>query len=227
METSKPTPIGKRPRGTILVPICRATPSSRGCVAELGIQSRRRRKLERDLSVWIPGSPAALRNDEMGFLHGRLHRPRQRAPDHRGLVVRQGGAPPMAKISLDALRTRISTVDRAKLDATTDDDIRRHKAEDGYGDRALPDAVREVVPPKALRIRLALTQQDMADALRIPVGTWRNWEQGRVALEHAGRSLLAIVQTNPEMALRALKLSASASRLAPDRSLSLRAPWRP
>jgi putative transcriptional regulator len=120
----------------------------------------------------------------------------------------------MAKMSLNDLRTRASTVDRAKLDATTDEDIRRHKAEDGYGDQAPPEAVRDVVPPKALRIRLALTQQEMADALRIPVGTWRNWEQGRVALDPAARSLLAIVHTNPEMALGALKLSAGAERLS-------------
>lgn len=111
----------------------------------------------------------------------------------------------MAKMSLNDLRTRASTVDRAKLDATTDEDIRRHKAEDGYGDQASPDAVRDVVPPKALRIRLALTQQEMADALRIPVGTWRNWEQGRVALDPAARSLLAIVQASPETALNALR----------------------
>lgn len=110
----------------------------------------------------------------------------------------------MAKISLDDLRHRTSTVDRAKLDATTEEDIRRHKAEDGYGEVPLPDTVREVVPPKALRIRLALTQQEMADALRIPVGTWRNWEQGRVALDPAARSLLAIVQASPDMALEAL-----------------------
>lgn len=76
----------------------------------------------------------------------------------------------MAKMSLDDLRTRASTVDRATRDATTDEDIRRHKAEDGYGDLILPDIAREVMPPKALRIRLALTQQEMADASRIPIG---------------------------------------------------------
>ena len=120
----------------------------------------------------------------------------------------------MAKMSLNDLRTRASTVDRAKLEATTDEDIRRHKAEDGYGDQAPPDAVRDVVPPKALRIRLALTQQEMADALRIPVGTWRNWEQGRVALDPAARSLLAIVHASPEVALSALRTLGHADNAA-------------
>ena len=99
----------------------------------------------------------------------------------------------MAKMSLNDLQTRASTVDRAKVDATTDEDIHRHKAEDEYDDQAPPEAVRDVLPPKALRVRLALTQQEMADSLRIPVGTCRNWEQGCVALDPAARSLLAIV----------------------------------
>ena len=110
----------------------------------------------------------------------------------------------MAKISLNDMRTRASTIDRAKLDATTEEDIRRHKAEDGYAELVPPATAGVVLPPKELRIKLALTQQEMADALRIPVGTWRNWEQGRVALDPAARSLLAIVQAEPIVALGAL-----------------------
>lgn len=111
----------------------------------------------------------------------------------------------MAKVSLSDVRMRASTVDRAKRDATTEEDIRRHKAEDGYANMVIPTTARVVLPPKALRIKLALTQQEIADALRIPVGTWRNWEQGRVALDPAARSLLTIVQAEPAMALGALE----------------------
>lgn len=114
----------------------------------------------------------------------------------------------MAKMSLDAVRQRASTVDRATFDATTDADIGRHKREDGYGDLQVPADIRSVLAPRALRIRLALTQQEMADALRIPVGTWRDWEQGHAALDPAARSLLAIVQASPETALGALRAAA-------------------
>ena len=110
----------------------------------------------------------------------------------------------MAKISLAEVRKRAATVDRSTIPATSEEDIRRHKAADGYADLKPPASVRVVCPPKDIRTRLGLTQQEMADALRIPVGTWRNWEQGRVALDPAARSLLAIVQANPEAALRAL-----------------------
>ncbi len=43
-----------------------------------------------------------------------------------------------------------------------------------------------------------------ARALRIPVSTLRNWEQGRVLPDPAARSLLAIVARNPKVALKAL-----------------------
>ena len=117
----------------------------------------------------------------------------------------------MAKISLNALRTRASTIDRAKLDATTDPQIESHKAEDGFADLPTPASARVVEAPKALRVRLGLTQPEMAAALRIPLGTWRNWEQGRVGLEPAAAALLTIVSSDPESALAALGLESGAS----------------
>lgn len=110
----------------------------------------------------------------------------------------------MAKIKLSDIRTRASTIDRAKLDAMTKADVDRFKAEDGYADVDPPAGVREVIPPRQLRVSLGLTQQEMADALRIPLGTWRNWEQERVALDPAARSLLEIVGSQPVVAFKAL-----------------------
>lgn len=110
----------------------------------------------------------------------------------------------MARISLDELRTRASTVDRAKLDATTEADIKAQRAADGDADLDVPNAVEVVEPPRALRVRLGLTQTEIADALKIPVGTWRNWEQGRTKLEPAAVSLLRLVSLMPGQALAAL-----------------------
>lgn len=72
----------------------------------------------------------------------------------------------MAKMGMNDLPHRAPMADRVKLDATTDEDIRRHKAEDGYGQMTLPSIAREVPQPRALRIRLALIQQEMAGALK-------------------------------------------------------------
>ena len=98
------------------------------------------------------------------------------------------------------LRPRI---DRAKIAATTEADIRRqirkNRQEDADAARFAP-----VVPPQWLREHLGMTQVQFAAALRIPLATLRNWEQGRVQPDPAARSLLAIVANNPSAALKAL-----------------------
>lgn len=110
----------------------------------------------------------------------------------------------MARISLSELRTRASTVDRVKLDATTEADIEAQRAQDGDANLEVPPTARAVEPPKALRVRLGMTQPEMASALNVPLGTWRNWEQGRVNLEPAAAALLRIVSHDPMAALSAL-----------------------
>ncbi|GJE77253.1 helix-turn-helix domain-containing protein [Methylorubrum suomiense] len=114
----------------------------------------------------------------------------------------------MARISLEEAMSRPANVDRAKLDATTEDDIRRYKAEDGYADEEPPATARTVIPPRQLRVSLGLTQREMAARLRIPFDTWRNWETGRVRLDPSVRSLLDIVAAVPDVAFQALQLGA-------------------
>lgn len=111
----------------------------------------------------------------------------------------------MARISLNEAMSRPANVDRAKLDATTEDDIRRYKAEDGYADLDVPAETRTIVPPRQLRVGLGLTQREMATRLRVPFDTWRNWETGRVRLDPAVRSLLDLVAAFGEQALVALE----------------------
>jgi putative transcriptional regulator len=107
------------------------------------------------------------------------------------------------------IRKSLSTIKRAKpgadwarLRATTDRQIARQIAEDDDTARAV--TLDDVIAPKNLRRRLGMTQEAFAAALRIPVATLRNWEQGRNAIEPAARSLLLIVARNPRAALAAL-----------------------
>jgi len=44
----------------------------------------------------------------------------------------------------------------------------------------------------------------------MPVATWRNWEQGRTAIDAPGRALLTILQREPEAVIRALQRPAAA-----------------
>jgi len=104
---------------------------------------------------------------------------------------------------MDSIRRLKPRIDRARIAATTEADIRRQMREDDQEDSDLAGFA-PVVPPQLLRKRLGMTQAAFARALRIPLSTLRNWEQGRVLPDPAARSLLAIVAKNPKIALRAL-----------------------
>ncbi len=92
---------------------------------------------------------------------------------------------------------------RAKIAATTEADIRRHMREDDQDENDLKGFA-PVIPPRVLRKQLHMTQSEFARALRIPLATLRNWEQGRVLPDPAARALLTIVARNPRAALKAL-----------------------
>ncbi|TLU71616.1 hypothetical protein FE263_16860 [Lichenicoccus roseus] len=44
----------------------------------------------------------------------------------------------------------------------------------------------------------------MAELLHVPVATWRNWEQSRVRLDPAVKTLLRVVLREPDAVRRAL-----------------------
>ena len=105
--------------------------------------------------------------------------------------------------TMENIRRMKPRLNRAKMAATTQADIRRQMRED---DQEESDAAgfAPVIPPQLLRKQLAMTQEEFAKALRIPLSTLRNWEQGRVLPDPAARSLLTIVAKNPKAALKAL-----------------------
>jgi len=105
--------------------------------------------------------------------------------------------------TLASIRAVKPRTDRRKIAATAEADIRRRAREDDQTESDL-SGFAPVIPPQMLRQRLGLTQDQFAKALRIPVSTLRNWEQGRVLPDPAARSLLAIVAKNPKAALKAL-----------------------
>lgn len=62
----------------------------------------------------------------------------------------------------------------------------------------------EVVDVKAIREKTGLSQPKFAAVFMIPVGTLRNWEQGRRQPEGPAIALLHIIDKDPEKAVRAL-----------------------
>ena len=110
----------------------------------------------------------------------------------------------MARVSLEQLRANRPQVDRDKLDATTEADIRRHAIEDGQDPDAELSGYKLVPAPAEIRKKLGATQAGFAEVLGVPLATYRNWEQGRKVPDPAARSLLTIFDREPEAAVRAL-----------------------
>jgi putative transcriptional regulator len=93
---------------------------------------------------------------------------------------------------------------RRRIDATTEEDIRRHMIEDGEDPDEEPQFERPVLP-QDVRKKLGMTQTEFAALVRIPVATLRNWEQNRFVMEPAAQTLLKLIDREPEAALRALR----------------------
>lgn len=94
---------------------------------------------------------------------------------------------------------QMARVDRDKLRATTPADIERHAREDGTDDFSpFPPAAADV------RKKLGMTQAEIAQLLGMPLATWRNWEQGRTAVDAAGCALLMVLDKEPAAVQRAL-----------------------
>jgi putative transcriptional regulator len=67
--------------------------------------------------------------------------------------------------------------------------------------------VRRVPRVKTLRRALGLTQQEFAARYQIPLGTLRDWEQGRTEPDQPARAYLRVIARDPEGARRALHAS--------------------
>ena len=107
-------------------------------------------------------------------------------------------------VTLGQIRASRPKVDRAKVAATTEDDIRRHQAEDGEDPDAPLPPFRPAPDVRAIRTKLGMTQDVFARAIGVPVATVRNWEQARTGMDPAVRSLLRVVEREPDAVLRAL-----------------------
>lgn len=58
---------------------------------------------------------------------------------------------------------------------------------------------------KVIRRALGLTQEEFAARYRIPLGTLRDWEQGRAAPDQPTQAYLTVIARSPEGVQRALE----------------------
>ncbi|MGO9460308.1 MAG: helix-turn-helix domain-containing protein [Rhodomicrobium sp.] len=100
------------------------------------------------------------------------------------------------------------TFDWSRFDALTDDDVHAAAVAD-------PDAqpwteeqfakAKRTPRVKIVRRVLKLTQEQFAGQFGIPLGTLRDWEQGRKEPDQAARSYLLVIASDPDAVRYALK----------------------
>jgi putative transcriptional regulator len=69
--------------------------------------------------------------------------------------------------------------------------------------------MKRVPRTKTLRRALGLTQEEFAARYHIPLGTLRDWEQGRTEPDQPARAYLTIIARDPEGVHRALQVETS------------------
>jgi len=109
----------------------------------------------------------------------------------------------MAEVIMTRAQARAAAkVNPGIAESLSDADLQRLGVLDmgaDYDPAALPPS------PRFVRETLRMTQEQIAEAIGVPVATWRNWEQGRFRLDAAVVALLRILAAEPDAALRVLR----------------------
>jgi len=104
------------------------------------------------------------------------------------------------------------TMDWARFDALTDAEAEAAALSDPDARPLTDEDLRRMKPtPRAKIIGRALgpTQEEFAARFQIPVGTLRDWEQGRVDPDQPARAYLRAIAGDVETVLRALEKAAT------------------
>lgn len=99
----------------------------------------------------------------------------------------------------DPASVKLGRIDRARVDATTEQDIAAQQAADEM--EAMQDAAKFA---RRVRKRLGLSQVEFSERIGVSLDTIRNWEQGKRCPTGAAKALLKILDKAPEAALAAL-----------------------
>ena len=112
------------------------------------------------------------------------------------------------KVTPEMVAKAMQDTDWAKIDAMTDEDIGRQVAGDPDVAPILTEAETVAAMARTVRKRLGLSQPAFAERYGIPVGTLRDWEQGRKRPGAAALPYLRVIAREPEMVERALHRAA-------------------
>ncbi|MGI8474934.1 MAG: helix-turn-helix domain-containing protein [Thermomicrobiales bacterium] len=97
--------------------------------------------------------------------------------------------------------------DWARVNAMTEEEIEANALADEDNPPMTAEELarmRRVPNPRAIRERLHLTQEQFSIQFELPLGTVRDWELGRRQPDSAAKTLLRVIDADPEAVLHAL-----------------------
>jgi putative transcriptional regulator len=104
--------------------------------------------------------------------------------------------------------TETARFDWSRADAMTDEEVRAAAMKDPDA-RPMTDAEWDAAPKvpraKTLRRALGLTQEEFAARFQIPIGTLRDWEQGKAEPDQSARAYLRAIAGDAAAVQRALQ----------------------
>jgi putative transcriptional regulator len=110
--------------------------------------------------------------------------------------------------------------DWARLAAMTEEEIEANALADPDNPPLTDEELARLRPapqPRRIRERLKLTQEEFAEQFEIPLGTLRDWEQGASLPDTSARTLLRVIEQDPEAVRNALARSYLPPRPKPAR----------
>jgi len=121
---------------------------------------------------------------------------------------------PIVRYTAEQLRRRKGRVNKKILEATTEEDIARHAAEDDSSTEHL-DLMEEFragrlkmvrhLDVATIRKKTGLSQAKFAKTFNISLHTLRNWEQERRVPHGPAYTLLTAIDRDPKVMIRLLK----------------------
>ena len=93
-------------------------------------------------------------------------------------------------------KSTVNKASRTKTEASDPDNPELNAAE--------LRTLKRVAPIKRIRWRLGLSQEDFALRFEIPIGTLRDWEQGRSNPDRPALAYLKVIGSDPEFVAKAL-----------------------
>ena len=104
---------------------------------------------------------------------------------------------------------KTAKIDWSRLDAMTEAERHAAALSDPDARPLTPEDFKRMKRTPQVRVvrrALGLSQEDFAARYHIPLGTLRDWEQGRVEPDQAARAYLKVIAREPEMVREALKV---------------------